>query len=73
MNSLKNLGGHSSALSALSKKAEKIKAEAEGMKIVSDIQQAPLNQAAELNALRASVNKPMAESAADRLKRLSAG
>ena len=72
LDSLNKLGGHSSALSALAKKADKVASEAAGMKIVADINQAPLDRAAELDSLRKSVNAAPVESALERLKRLSA-
>jgi hypothetical protein len=68
---LRGLAGQSTALSALTKRAQKIQAEADGLKTVADINQKPLDDAKKLDALRASVTKPAVESAADRLKRLA--
>jgi chromosome segregation ATPase len=72
--SLSGMRGNTSALNALTKRAQKIANEAEGMKIVSDIGQRPCDQAAEIDAIRKSVTQPGAgsESALERLKRLSA-
>ena len=74
LNGLKGLRGNSSALNALTRRAQAVSNEAAGMKIVADIGQRPLDQAAELDAIRKSVSNPGAaggESALDRLKRLS--
>jgi hypothetical protein len=73
---LSDLGGlksKSSALDALSRRAQKVTNEAEGLKIIADINQRPLDQQAELEAIRKSVAEPDAanETALDRLKRLS--
>jgi hypothetical protein len=48
--------------------------EAAGVKIVADINQKPLDQAAEIAAIRKSVSEPdtAGESTLERLKRLSA-
>jgi chromosome segregation ATPase len=72
--SLSGMRGNTSALNALTRRAQKIANEAEGMKIVSDIGQRPYDQAAEIDAIRKSVTQPDSgnESALDRLKRLSA-
>ena len=72
--SLSGMRGNTSALNALTKRAQKIANEAEGMKIVSDIGQRPYDQAAEIDAIRKSVTQPDGgnESALERLKRLSA-
>ncbi|HEY1149005.1 MAG TPA: hypothetical protein VGF27_10545 [Pseudoduganella sp.] len=71
--SLSGMRGNTSALNALTKRAQKIANEAEGMKIVSDIGQRPYDQAAEIEAIRKSVTQPDGgnESALERLKRLS--
>lgn len=69
--SLSGMRGNSSALNALTRRAQQISNEAEGMKIVSDIGQRPYDQAAEIDAIRKSVSQPAGESALDRLKRLS--
>jgi chromosome segregation ATPase len=70
---LANLSGNTNALSALTKRAQQISNEAEGMKIVSDIGQRPYDQAAEIDAIRKSVTSPVngSESALERLQRLS--
>ncbi|WP_395404144.1 hypothetical protein ACHMW6_34865 [Pseudoduganella sp. UC29_106] len=72
--SLSGMRGNTSALNALTRRAQKIANEAEGMKIVSDIGQRPYDQAAEIEAIRKSVTQPDSgnESALERLKRLSA-
>src|SRR5262249_40390183 len=74
LNGLKGLQGNSSALNALTRRAQTISNEAAGMKIVADIGQRPLDQAAELDAIRKSVANPgtEGESALARLQRLSA-
>lgn len=73
---LADLGGlksKSTALDALSRRAQKISNEAEGLKIIADINQKPLDQKAELDAIRKSVATPetIGETALERLKRLS--
>ncbi len=68
---LSGLKSKSSALDALSKKAQAISNEAEGLKILTSINQKPLDQQAELDAIRKSVSEPKAESALERLQRLS--
>lgn len=73
---LADLGGlktKSSALDALTRRAQKVANEAEGLKIVADINQKPLDQQAELDAIRKSVSQPetAGETALERLKRLS--
>lgn len=68
---LGSLKSSSSALDALTKKANKLSNEASGLKTVADIQQKPLDQKAELDAIRASVTAPPVMSASDRLKALS--
>jgi hypothetical protein len=73
---LADLGGlksKSSALDALTRRAQKVANEAEGLKIIADINQKPLDQQAELDAIRKSVSQPetAGESALERLKRLS--
>lgn len=74
INGLKGLQGHSSALDALTRRAQTVSNEAAGMRIVADIAQKPIDQAVELDAIRKSVSGDdhAAESALDRLKRLSA-
>jgi chromosome segregation ATPase len=71
--SLSGMRGNTSALNALTKRAQTIANEAEGMKIVSDIGQRPYDQAAEIDAIRKSVANPANgnESALERLQRLS--
>ncbi|SFU43537.1 hypothetical protein [Pseudoduganella namucuonensis] len=73
LNGLRGLQGNSSALNALTRRAQNVSNEAAGMKIVADIGQRPLDQAAELDAIRRSAANPgtAGESALDRLKRLS--
>lgn len=73
---LADLGGlktKSTALDALTRRAQKVANEAEGLKIIADINQKPLDQQAELDAIRKSVAQPetAGESALERLKRLS--
>jgi hypothetical protein len=70
---LSGMRGNSSALNALTRRAQAISNDAAGMKIVADIGQRPYEQAAELEAIRNSVNQPGAgsESALSRLQRLS--
>jgi hypothetical protein len=74
LDGLKTLGGHSTALDALARRAQAVSNEAAGMKIVTDINQKPIDQAAEIDAIRKSIAQGDApgESALDRLKRLSA-
>jgi hypothetical protein len=74
LDSLKNLGGHSTALDALTRRAQTVSNEAAGMKILTDINQKPIDQAAEIAAIRKSVSEPetAGESTLERLKRLSA-
>lgn len=74
LDGLKGLQGHSSALDALTRRAQTVSNEAAGMKIVADIAQKPLDQQAELDAIRKSVSQPdmAGETALERLKRLSA-
>lgn len=71
--SLSGMRGNTSALNALTKRAQSIANEAEGMKIVSDIGQRPYDQAAEIEAIRKSVTNPVNgnESALERLQRLA--
>lgn len=71
--SLGGLKSRSTALDALSRRAQKISNEAEGLKIVANINQKPLDQQAELDAIRKSVSQPdtAGETALERLKRLS--
>ncbi len=71
---LSNMKGSSTALNALTRRAQAVSNEAAGMRIVADIGQKPLDQQAELDAIRKSVSQPetAGESALERLKRLSA-
>jgi signal transduction protein with GAF and PtsI domain len=70
---LSGMQGNSTALSALTKRAQAVSNEAAGLRIVADIGQKPLDQQAEIDAIRKSVSQPQNgnESALDRLKRLS--
>jgi len=73
---LSDLGGlknKSSALDALTRRAQKVSNEAEGLKIIADINQKPLDQKAELDAIRKSVSAPdtAGETTLERLRRLS--
>jgi len=73
---LSDLGGlktKSSALDALTRRAQKVSNEAEGLKIIADINQKPLDQKAEIDAIRKSVSAPetSGETALERLRRLS--
>lgn len=74
LNSLRSLGGHSTALDALTRRAQSVSNQAAGMKIVADIGQKPLDQAAEIDAIRKSVLQAdtAGESPLARLQRLSA-
>ncbi|WP_394780993.1 hypothetical protein [Undibacterium sp.] len=73
LSSLSGLKGNSTALNALTRRAQAVSNEAAGMKIVADIAQKPLDQAAEIDAIRKSVSQPdtAGESTLERLKRLS--
>ena len=73
---LSDLGGlktKSSALDALTRRAQKVSNEAEGLKIIADINQKPLDQKAEIDAIRKSVSttETSGETALERLRRLS--
>lgn len=73
LGSLKGLSASTTALSALAKKASKVAAEAEGLKIVADIGQKPLDNQKAVEDLRTSLNDEDKQvSAADRLARLTA-
>ncbi|MBY0445326.1 MAG: hypothetical protein K2Q15_08990 [Burkholderiales bacterium] len=68
----KGVSNQSNALSALTRRAEQMSNEAAGMKIVTDIAQKPLDQAAEIAAIRKSVTEVgTGETALQRLQRLS--
>jgi hypothetical protein len=71
---LSGMRGNSTALNALTRRAQTVSNEAAGMRIVADIGQKPLDQQAELDAIRKSVSQPetAGETALERLKRLSA-
>ncbi|GGC95900.1 hypothetical protein [Undibacterium terreum] len=73
LSSLSGLKGNSTALNALTRRAQTVSNEAAGLKIVADIAQKPLDQAAEIDAIRKSVSQPdtAGESTLERLKRLS--
>ena len=73
LNGLTSMRGNSTALSALTRRAQAVTNEASGLRIVADIGQKPLDQQAELDAIRKSVSQPetAGESALERLKRLS--
>ncbi|CDG86047.1 hypothetical protein [Janthinobacterium agaricidamnosum] len=70
---LQGLQGNSSALAALTRRAQTVSNEAAGMKIVADIGQRPIDQAAQIDAIRKSVSQgdQGAETALQRLQRLS--
>jgi hypothetical protein len=65
--------GNSSALNALTRRAQNVSNEAAGLKIVNDIGQRRTTRQAELEAIRKSVSQPALgnESALARLQRLS--
>lgn len=67
-------GGSSSALGALQKRAADLRAQAEGMKVVTDVTNKPADDKAKLDALRKSVATGTVgtPSVADRLKALAA-
>jgi signal transduction protein with GAF and PtsI domain len=71
---LTGMKGNSTALNALTRRAQAVSNEAAGLRIVADIGQKPLDQQAELDAIRKSVSQPetAGETALERLKRLSA-
>lgn len=66
--------GTSTALQALNKNTARLQEQAAGMKIVTDLAQKPLDEAAEVDAIRKSVAQGTgaAETTLERLKRLSA-
>src|SRR5450631_937480 len=70
LDGLKGLSGHSTALEALTRRAQSVSNEAAGLKIVADINQKPIDQAAEIDAIRKSVSQgnTAGESTLDRLK-----
>ncbi len=71
---LSGMKGNSTALNALTRRAQAVSNEAAGLRIVADIGQKPLDQAAELDAIRKSVSTPQdaGETTLQRLQRLSA-
>lgn len=71
---LSGMKGNSTALDALTRRAQAVSNEAAGLRIVADIGQKPLDQHAEIDAIRESVSKAdtSGESPLERLKRLSA-
>lgn len=74
LSGLSGMKGNSTALNALTRRAQAVSNEAEGLRIVADIGQKPLDQAAELDAIRKSVSQAdtAGETTLERLKRLSA-
>ncbi|MES2743602.1 MAG: hypothetical protein V4754_21990 [Pseudomonadota bacterium] len=69
---LTGMQGNSTALNALTKRAQAVSNEAAGARIVADIGQKPLDQAAEIDAIRKSVSQDTpGETTLERLKRLS--
>ena len=73
LSSLSSMQTHSAALDALTRRAQSVSNEAAGLRIVADIAQKPLDQAAEINAIRQSVAQAdtAGETALQRLQRLS--
>ncbi|MDY7540725.1 hypothetical protein QN372_18165 [Undibacterium sp. RTI2.1] len=73
LDGLNGIASHSSAMAALTKKAQAVSSEAAGMRIVADIKQKPLDDAKEIEDIRHSVSMTggATESVVDRLKRLS--
>lgn len=73
LDGLKGIAGHSSAMAALTKKAQNVSSQAAGMRIVADINQKPIDEAKQMDDIRKSVaTGSSSESVVDRLKRLSA-
>jgi uncharacterized phage infection (PIP) family protein YhgE len=74
LSNLSGMKGSSTALNALTRRAQSVSDDAAGLRIVADIGQKPLDQQAEIDAIRKSVSQPEtgAETALERLKRLSA-
>jgi chromosome segregation ATPase len=73
LDGLQGIANHSSAMAALTKKAQAVSSQADGMRIVADIKQKPLDDAKEVDDIRKSVMQgSVGESVADRLRRLSA-
>lgn len=73
LSNLSGMQGHSTALNALTRRAQNVSNEAAGLRIVADITQKPLDQAAEIDAIRKSVAQgdTSGETTLERLKRLS--
>ena len=73
LSSLSGIKGQSSALNALTRRAQTVSNQAAGLRIVADIGQKPLDQAAEIEAIRKSVAQAdtASETTMERLKRLS--
>ncbi len=71
---LSGMKGNSSALNALTRRAQSVSNEAAGLRIVADLGQKPLDQAAEIDAIRKSVSQfqTAGETTLERLQRLSA-
>lgn len=72
LNSLTSITKSTSGLDALDRIAESTRAKAEGMRIVSEINQKPIDDAAAVDEIRRMATQPPAESVRDRLARLSA-
>lgn len=68
---LHEIKGSATALQALSKKAAKLQNQADGKKLVNDITKKEEDKATAIDDIRKSVSQPVAESALDRIKRLS--
>jgi signal transduction protein with GAF and PtsI domain len=73
LDGLSGVKAGSTALNALTRRAQNVSNEAAGLRIVADIGQKPLDQQAELDAIRKSASQPDngGETALERLKRLS--
>ncbi|MBC3920907.1 hypothetical protein H8L32_25810 [Undibacterium sp. CY18W] len=73
LSNLSVMQSHSTALNALTRRAQNVSNEAAGLRIVADITQKPLDQAAEIDAIRKSVAQgdTTGETTLERLKRLS--
>lgn len=73
INGLRDIGTHSTALDALTRRAQSVSNEAAGMKILTDINQKPIDDAAAIAEVRASIAKGdgPAETTLERLNRLS--
>lgn len=71
LSSLNGLKQSSSALAALSKQADKVKANADGLKTLADVQQKPLDTAKQIQDIRSTVSVSAGESPAQRLARIA--